>query len=365
MSKTKHKWMVVSFSTIAIAGVGCGAMDSDAPGQGSRSDGGIANEDALGYAEGVYAQFAASISEEIELTVTTARVGRLNDIRHTPFATMVEMPETWFEHEAFGTTIVSLRQNARQVAFDDWAPDNNANKFEDGGLAVDEGEYRMLHVRGHVKGQPLDHHALEFCWQEQGICRVTDPVFPFLDSFVENKLRLQTEGWQVQHELVAAPNPALLRAGTESEQCVIASDPTLQGYSYTWPAWHVWYKNIFGLTLVEKEMGEQKAGINCMIDNDRECHATPMGYSFASSCWTFLFGYRCQCDNVYGSGVTGRDYKEQAKAIAESKCTHRFAGSARASVEIKGEGASIDAVWDLAGSVDATGGAVFDACGWF
>ncbi len=117
------------------------------------------------------------------------------------------------------------------------------------------------------------------------------------------------------------------------------------------------YKNVFGMTLVQKDMGAQKAGIRC----DASCRPAPYGTSYASSAWGTL-GWNAACDNDFGYGSSGGS----GKWISETKCTHKWAGSATANASVTDIGSlSVAIQWSVDGGVDQNGGQVIDTCGFY
>jgi hypothetical protein len=56
------------------------------------------------------------------------------------------------------------------------------------------------------------------------------------------------------------------------------------------------YRNVYGWTLVRKDLGGQQAGISCYVSGS-ECLSSGFGYSNTSSCYGTL-GYSCDCDNT-------------------------------------------------------------------
>ena len=220
--------------------------------------------------------------------------------------------------------------------------------FDKVGYPVQQGQYRLLEIGVGLGTETTTHEALEFCWPKQGHCVVLDPAVTFLDTMVQNRRRLQAEGWNVKIKL----NPV-----TSKSTCQLASHRGYIGITYTWGAYTVTYKDIFGVTLVQKSLGGQQSGLRC----DSSCHPAPYGYSNSSSCYGNL-GYTCACGNAFGSGNTGGT----GKSISETKCTHQLFTASQASVSIKDNfTASVSLNWTVNGGVDSNGGSFLDTCGFF
>ena len=66
-----------------------------------------------------------------------------------------------------------------------------------------------------------------------------------------------------------------------------------------------------------------------------------------------------------GTGEGSKKPGRKGKAVSEGKCTHTFAGTARADVTLKGTGSGIYLEWSTNGGVDGSGGALTDTCGYF
>ncbi len=223
------------------------------------------------------------------------------------------------------------------------------------GLPVNKGQYRSLAIQTTSNGQTRTHQAIEFCWASLDHCVVYDPQIEFLDSVVNNFRIARAEGYGERIEEEAAPLPAPGEVGIMAV-CRLASNRNIVGRSSTWAARTVNYKNIYGHTLVSKNLAGQKIGITC----NSSCYPTMSGYSYLSSARGYL-GWHATCANKHANGKTGR----QGTSVSETKCTHKFSGSASASVTVKGVGSGINLAWSVNGGVDASGGALTDTCGYF
>jgi hypothetical protein len=307
------------------------------------------------YAEGIYSEYAAAADGGVQLQVSTIKTGSLADISDVSFGNLIEVSDYVIQASQFGTHF----RNAQLVAATEKNQDlsdlkANALQLESLGLPVELGTYRLLWVDVSVNDVVNRHQAMEMCWSSLGHCVVLDPSIPFLQSMVDNRLRLLADGW--------GPRITPLRDSSaigrlDKAYCGVASHPSWGGIQYTWYGYWVEYKNVFGSVLVRKDLGEQVSGLVC----DSNCYPNPFGHSYSSSCYGNI-GYRCACDNAFGYGESGRT----GKWISETKCTHALFGSVVADVSVSDMGSiNVRLNWDLAGGVDSNGGECLDTCMWF
>ncbi len=233
--------------------------------------------------------------------------------------------------------------------------DAGVEGFDVVGLPIGRGQYRNLAIRTTTNGLTRMHQAIEFCWTALDHCVVYDPQIEFLDSVVNNYRIAKAEGYgpriQEQHRPITARGEVSIQA-----VCALASNIGLIGRSSTWAARTEKYKNVFGVTLVTKDLGGQQVGIRC----SSTCKPGMYGYSNQSSAYGSL-GYSTDCGNKDTTGVTGG----KGTAVSETKCSHKFAGGAKADVTVQGVGSGIDLAWDTNGGLDSAGGALTDTCGFY
>lgn len=309
------------------------------------------------YAEGIYAEYATGAGDRLLFEVETLASGRLAEIAGTPFGQLITVPGHLVVASQFGTQIRDpqfVTPATKGAEHSDL--EATVAGFEEVGYPIDLGRYRRLQVGVAMAGEIREHQALEFCWSSLGHCVVLDPVVVFLDSMVQNRLRLSAEGWGPRL-VMRRPEEGVIQ---HKATCGLASNPSKTDVYYYWGAYWVEYRNIFGMTLVHKDMGAQKAGIRC----NASCMPDPYGYSNASSCWGTL-GWTCACDNDFGYG-TGGPGGRSGKFMAETKCTHQWVLQAKASASVTGLGSiDVDIDWTVEGGVDANGGEIIDTCGWY
>lgn len=303
-----------------------------------------------GYAEGLYADYAAASDHTILFEIETLERGRLAELGGTSFGELISVPGHRIDASESGLAITNLALT-KNAAEGHGAHDLGFTPadLEEVGYPVEMGTFRKLQVGVSLGDEILTHQAIELCWQEIDHCYVVDPVIVFLDSIVQENRRLRAEGW--------GPKVLVDRSATTKASCGLASSPSHIGISYTWGAYTRTYKNVYGMTLVTKNLGSQQSAIRC----NSSCDPAPYGYSNSSSCSGTL-GWTCACDNAFGVGITG----STGKWIAETRCTHKFTFSAKASASVTNYGsASVDINWTLGGGVDGNGGQIVDSCGYF
>jgi hypothetical protein len=339
--KSIVKWSGLAAAALAAAGT-AGVLSA-------QSDNGRGR-----YAEGVYADFARASDQAVSFELRTVAAGPMKRIEGRSFAELVGEPHyrLAFE-ETRDSRIVKPALEPLVDPVDRNELDGGVEGFDVVGLPVSQGNYRILAVRTSSGGQSREHRALEFCWKSLDHCVVYDPQIEFLDSVVNNYRIAKAEGYAPRmHEQAAVSGDGI----TTQAVCRLASNTNLIGRSLTWSARTVTYKNVYGMTLVRKELGGQQVGITC----NSNCYPAMYGYSKASSAYGSM-GYSTDCGWRHSTGTTGR----KGKAISETKCTHKFSGTARANVTLKGTGSGIYFEWDTNGGIDASGGALSDTCGYF
>ena len=302
-----------------------------------------------GYAEGIYADYSVATGNKLLFEVETIEQGRLDSLGNAPLSSLVSTPDHRFESADSGLEISSLSLVQKAVAeYGTHDLEFTAADFSEAGYPASEGVYRKLQVASAIDDYLLDHQALELCWPKQGHCVLVDPAVIFIDSIVNNHRRLQAEGFGMK---------VFESRGAQKAGCGLASNPGLTDRNHYWGSFPVRYTNALGWTLVEKNLGSQQSGIRC----NSSCQPAPYGYSNSSSCWG-TGGWTCACDNKFGYGSTG----SSGKWISETRCTHRWVQSAKASGSVHNQGSlSVDITWTLGGGVDSNGGQISDTCGYF
>lgn len=334
------KTSVVVSSVIALA---CVSQLQAAPNAAGRA----------GYAEGVYSEYSAGTGRSVLFSVQSVGAGSVSDLAGKPFADLVGLPSYVVEATQVGTEIRRAHFVPAELDTLDLSDlEATVEGFEKVGYPLELGRYRALQVTVTIGADVRTHQAVEFCWASLGHCAVLDPSVTFLQSLVDNRLRLAAEGWGPRL-LVERNQPG----DAPTAVCGLASNPSIKDRSYFWGAYTVDYKDIFGITLVHKALGSQKSGIRC----DTSCRPQPYGYSNVSSASGTL-GWNATCDNDFGYGASGGT----GKWIAETKCTHKFLGSATANASVSNIGSlSVAISWNVDGGIDQNGGQIIDTCGYY
>jgi hypothetical protein len=306
------------------------------------------------YAEGIYAEYAAGTGDLVAFEVATVHRGELSELSGRPLEEILERPDHQLTVDQFGTYLLDPQLafvEPMELSLPDLAL--TVDGFTEHGYPVERGSYRLLEVQTSLGSDVVQHQAIELCWPSLGHCTVYDPAVEFLQSTVDNRLRLAGEGWGPREVTLTRDD----FDGIMPEGCALASDTSLIARGWVWNSYYLEWKNLFGITMVTKSMGKQQAGLRC----NSSCYPDAWGFSNTSSCFAQI-GYSCSCDNDFGYGKSGR----QGKMVSETKCTHKAIGGASASATVLNYGTiGVDISWNLSGSVNQNGGSFIDTCGYY
>jgi hypothetical protein len=308
-------------------------------------------------AERAYGEYALAASGRIQFQLTTLRTGALREIAERTANDVVGVPQKWVRLQQRGTEIVDLVREDRNPDDDEWSAPVRLAEFARLGRPVATATYRLLAVRTTLDGTTSEHRALEVCFQDAESCLVLDPVILQLSAFVESRQELKAQGWAATQG--SRPVIEVGEFGAQARRCTLNSHPASDRIWITYPAWTQRYKNVFGMTLITKSLGGQQAGIACYVSGS-SCRSSGFGYSNSSSCSSTL-GYSCACKNT--GNQTGSS-TASTRSWSETKCTHKFIGSASVSWTRNGSGSGFSIQWDTNGSVDSNGGQIYNACSW-
>ena len=112
---------------------------------------------------------------------------------------------------------------------------------------------------------------MEFCWASLSRCRMLDPVVVFLQSKVENRMRLIADGWGPKVTITPAFNVVGSTGGAKvasgpstaaTGSCGLLSDLSVKSKTKTWPARDVFYRDTMGNVVVQKNLGQQSVNAN-------------------------------------------------------------------------------------------------------
>lgn len=307
-----------------------------------------------GYAEGIYADFAAASNRQVAFSVSVVESGAMRQLEGRSFRQILGGPTHLLQVDEDRLALRNARFGQDLQGYDATELRGGVEGFEAVGLPVELGSYRRLAVQATVDGRTRRHEAIEMCWQKLDHCVVYDPSVVFLDSIVNNRRLAKAAGYgpRVQY----GERKALSGDVTTLAACGLASNPAYISKWLTWSAWTQRYKNIYGITLVTKNLGGQQSGIRC----NSSCYPAPFGYSNSSS-GSGTLGYDVACGNAYNYGSSGRT----GRWVAETKCAHKFTGDASATVTRSGSGSGVTLSWNTNGGVDSNGGYFTDTCGYF
>lgn len=332
----------VSGLAVGIAVVGAASLQAATP------------ADPAGYADGIYADYAQASDQQVGFELKTLSSGSMKQLEGKSFADILGAPHYLVAADEDRLSLRNIRFKEDLGAYDRSELDAGVEGFEVVGLPVEMGSYRKLAVRVSVDGKTRRHEAIELCWEKLEHCVVFDPSIVFLDSIVNNRRLAKAAGYgpRMQQEERQQPTGEV---GTQAV-CGLASNPAYIAKWLTWGAWTQRYKNIYGMTLVTKNLGGQQSGVRC----NSSCYPAPFGYSNSSS-GSGTLGYDVACANLYNYGSSGRT----GRWVAETKCTHKWSGDATATVTRSGSGSGVSLSWNTNGGVDSNGGYFTDTCGYF
>lgn len=308
---------------------------------------------APGYAEDLYRDFSAASGQRADFTVRTLSSGPMQRLEGRSFGQIIGEPRYQLVFEETRNSRVVNPKIANVASLDRTELDGGVEGFDVVGYPVTKGAYRVLSVQVRTNGETKTHRALEMCWKNQDHCVVYDPQIEFLDSVVNNYRIAKAENYgpKIQEQLPSATGEISTAA-----VCRLASNTSIIGRSLTWSSRTLTYKNLYGITVVQKTLGGQQVGITC----SSTCKPSMYGYSNQSSAWANI-GFSADCGNRHATGTTGG----KGTAHSQTRCTHKTFGGAKADVSVNGSGASIALSWDLSGSVDSSGGSLTDTCAYF
>lgn len=314
---------------------------------------------ASGYAEGIYGEYAAASGGAISFDLGVLETGPLNELAGQPISQFTGTPAYIVIVDNADLHLENVQILPVERVMTGYLDDLSTmvDGFAEVGFPLALGEYRLLQVRFKDGDDTREHIALEACWARQGHCVVFDPAIEFLDSEVNNLRSLRASGWAPQVFEEPAEWTLLPDGGdTISARCGLASNPNAISKSTTWGRRTRTYKNLLGITMVSKTIGEVRTGVRC----DSSCRPAPFGHSHNSSAWANVpFSVACGAASRGGtSGSTGR-------YAGRSGCAHRTVLGAKFTATAKGVGLSVDVQIDSTGSVDVNGGVFQDSCRYF
>ena len=314
---------------------------------------------ATGRAEGIYNEYATATGGKVSFSIQTLSQGPLSDLAGRPFSAFLVEPTYRVESDQDGTELTNVSFiDSVDSDFEHQELSSLPDQFEGVGLPLRMGVYRRLGITVAIGADSRSYESMEFCWASLSRCRLLDPVVVFLQSKVENRMRLIADGWGPRVTFTRASDLASGPSTAATSSCGLLSDLSVKSKTKTWDARSVFYRDTMGNVIVEKFLGKQSVTISC----DTSCHPHVTASSGSSSFRVFS-GWKAVCGNTPNSavGTTG----PQGTGIAETKCTHSPPGGPTpvARVTITGAGtASVNRKWTLVGTADSNGGLYTDKC---
>jgi len=327
-----------------------------------------------GYAEDVYQQYANDAGPNITIEVSTLRTGKVSEFEHKGMQSLLPapayrvMPRQWMPDAQRASFVVPQDQ---EFGHHDFA--YNVDGFEHFGYRLGDGSYRRLQVTVNIDGgRPETHQAVEFCWAKQSHCAILDPVIPFLESQVNNRLRRALAGPDLTisnsssdsggpslRSQLMAPSASPTVSAAAVKTCGLASHKTWKGLSWSTPALTYRVNDIFGNPFFTVNIAGESGAITCTAS----CLAAPAATLSPSSGLGNL-GYTVSCASK--AVTSGTPLTAIGVSDAETQCAVGYIVSS-ASVGVSGKGASVSLSFKLSGSVaQYSGGArVVDTCAYF
>lgn len=308
-----------------------------------------------GYAEGLYRDYVAMSQGTVQIDVKAQTATPLDTLAGRDMLSLTGFPQHSLlvddETDFRLPRAAYVETNREDLYLQDLAA--TVDGFAKAGYPLELGDYRLLDVSTQIDGTRLRHTAIEFCWSSLSHCVVFDPSIDFLDSTVNSYRAARAEGWSLQiHE--DGELDLVDGAAASKARCGLASNPSATARSYSRGSRTVTYKNLYGITMVQKTVGAVQAGLRC----SSTCAPSPFGYANASSAWSNI-PFSVQCGNRANSGTSGG----RGKFVAKSGCAHRTVLGAKFSATAKGVGLSADVQINSTGSVDMNGTEYIDTCG--
>lgn len=136
-----------------------------------------------GYAERLYAEFAASTHGQVSIELKTVGTGKLHELAGQKVVDLVGVP-------LYTVSTVNTELGMESAQFDDVNLkllsleylDADLDQFDDGGLPLSEGTFRQFAVTVTIGQEARTHTAAELCWSAQEQCIVFDPNIDSLNS---------------------------------------------------------------------------------------------------------------------------------------------------------------------------------------
>jgi hypothetical protein len=309
------------------------------------------------YAEALYRDYGSLSQGAVSFELEVLEQGPLEKLSGQPLVNFTGLPEYTIVVDADSDIRRPQAAFARADLTEIYLQDLefSVEGFAEVGFPLELGDYRLLAVNTGIGKQRQSHIALEFCWAAQGHCVVFDPNIDFIDSEVNSWRSAVASGWGLQiHEESAAIDTG--KGISVQAACGLASNPSVTSRSYSRGSRTVTYKNLYGITMVQKSIGAVQAGLRCSTS----CSPSPFGYANASSAWANI-PFSVACGNKVASGTSGG----RGKFVAKSGCSHRTVLGASFSATAKGVGLSVDVQIDATGSVDLNGTEYIDTCGYY
>jgi len=151
---------------------------------------------ASGFAERTYSEYATATGGKIAFNIQTLGQGPLSDLAGRPFSAFLVTPTYRVESDQDGSELTNV--GFIDSVESDWEHqefNSLPDRFQDVGLPLQMGVYRRLGITAVIGADSRSYESMEFCWASLSQCKMLDPVVVFLQSKVENRMRLIADGW--------------------------------------------------------------------------------------------------------------------------------------------------------------------------
>ena len=155
--------MLASSIALSLAAAGCLGTEGDGNTESQDQASAKVYHEKRAYAEQVYNDYQAAASGRITFDVATLEAGKLKAIADRTVNEIVGVPGSWIQMTQRATEIIDVRSEPRDPDEDEWSADVSLSGFEELGLPVAEGTYRLLSVGVALDQAESAHQALEVC----------------------------------------------------------------------------------------------------------------------------------------------------------------------------------------------------------
>ena len=119
-----------------------------------------------GYAEGIYADYAAASGRQVAFSLGVLESGQLRQLEGRSFKQILGAPTHLLDVDEDRLTLRNPRFRQDLKGYDATELRAGVEGFDAVGLPVELGRYRRLSVQATVDGRTRRHEAIEMCWDK-------------------------------------------------------------------------------------------------------------------------------------------------------------------------------------------------------